>query len=36
MSDRLKMLEDKQRMDKERMKKLRPKLMKKARALREL
>lgn len=30
------MLEDKQRMDKERMKKLRPKLMKKARALREL
>lgn len=36
MSDRLKMLEDKQRMDKERIKKLSPKLLKKARTLHEL
>ena len=36
ITDRLKMLEDKQRQDKERIKKLKPILLKKARALREL
>ena len=36
ISDRLKMLEDKERMDKERTKKLKPKLLKKARTLRHL
>lgn len=35
ITDRLKMLEDKQRQDKERIKKLKPKLLKKARTLRE-
>ena len=36
ISDRLKMLEDKERMDKERIKKLKPKLLKKARTLQRL
>lgn len=35
ITDRLKMMEDKQRQDKQRIKRLKPKLLKKARSLRE-